>query len=144
MPPSPPPPFSIMRLIIGPMVCISMAKRRLPIFAFIISSIGAIWVIMSSPPAPPPPPKPANCAFAGVLAIGKQQQHGGRLADHLVRTSHGLLLACVAPPGERSQPDARRHGYGRRGQGSVQKDHAATAGNARCIAATASLVCPWT
>jgi hypothetical protein len=35
-----------------------MPKRRLPIFAFIISSIGAICVIMSSPP--PPPPKPAN------------------------------------------------------------------------------------
>ncbi|UCF54617.1 MAG: hypothetical protein JSV48_10440 [Bradyrhizobium sp.] len=65
MPPIPPPPFSIMRLIIGPMVCIMMAKRRLPIFAFIISSIGAIWVIMSSPPAPPPP---RNCALAGVLA----------------------------------------------------------------------------
>jgi hypothetical protein len=51
-----------MRLIIGPMVCIIVAKRRLPIFAFIISSIGAIWVIMS----PPPPPPPANCAFAGI------------------------------------------------------------------------------
>ena len=48
------------------MVCISIAKRRLPIFAFIISSIGAIWVIMSSPPAPPPP---RNCAFAGTLEI---------------------------------------------------------------------------
>ena len=47
MPPRPPPPFSIMWLIIGPMVCIIMPKRRLPIFAFIISSIGAIWVIMS-------------------------------------------------------------------------------------------------
>src|SRR5262245_19509263 len=64
MPPMPPPP-SIMRLIIGPMVCIIMAKRRLPIFAFIISSIGAIWVIMSSPP--PPLPKPANWAFAGIV-----------------------------------------------------------------------------
>src|SRR6185312_16300894 len=53
-----------MRLIIGPMVCINIAKRRLPIFAFIISSIGAICVIMSSPP--PPPPRPANCAFAGI------------------------------------------------------------------------------
>src|SRR5262249_33411281 len=63
IPPIPPPP-SIMRLIIGPMVCIIMAKRRLPIFAFIISSIGAIWVIMSPPP---PPPKPANWAFAGIV-----------------------------------------------------------------------------
>ena len=53
-----------MRPIIGPMVCIIMPKRRLPIFAFIISSIGAICVIMSSPP--PPPPKPANCALAGI------------------------------------------------------------------------------
>ncbi len=48
------------------MVCIIMAKRRLPIFAFIISSIGAICVIMSSPPPPPPPPKPPNWAFAGI------------------------------------------------------------------------------
>ena len=52
-----------MRLIIGPMVCIIMAKRRLPIFAFIISSIGAICVIMSWPP---PAAEPANCAFAGI------------------------------------------------------------------------------
>src|ERR1035438_7073647 len=65
-PKPPPPPPSIMPLIIGPMVCIIMAKRRLPILAFIISSIGAIWVIMSPPP-PPPPPKPANWAFAGAL-----------------------------------------------------------------------------
>ena len=44
--------FSVMRLIIGPMVCIIAAKRRLPIFAFIISSIGAICVIISWPPPP--------------------------------------------------------------------------------------------
>ena len=42
----------------------------------------------------------------------KQQQHGGCLADHLVRTSHGMLLARVASPGERGQPNARSHGYG--------------------------------
>ncbi len=65
-PPPPMPPPSIMWPIIGPMVCIIMAKRRLPIFAFIISSIGAICVIMSSP-LPPPPPKPANWAFAGIV-----------------------------------------------------------------------------
>ena len=43
------------------MVCIIMPKRRLPIFAFIISSIGAIWVIMSPPPGPP------NWALAGPV-----------------------------------------------------------------------------
>src|ERR1700682_3736889 len=63
MPPKPPPPPSIIWLIIGPMVCINMPKRRLPILAFIISSIGAIWVIMSPPP---PPPKPPNWALAGA------------------------------------------------------------------------------
>jgi hypothetical protein len=65
-PPNPPPPFSIIRLIIGPMVCINAPKRRLPILAFIISSIGAIWVIMSPPP-PPLPPTPPNWAFAGKV-----------------------------------------------------------------------------
>ena len=45
------------------MVCIIMAKRRLPIFAFIISRIGAICVIISPPP---PPLRPCNWAFTGT------------------------------------------------------------------------------
>ncbi len=92
-----------MRLIIGPMVCISMAKRRLPIFAFIISSIGAIWVIMSSPPAPPPP-KPANCAFAGVLA----KENSSSTAAAWQITLSAPFMACSSRALRRRESGANR------------------------------------
>ena len=91
-----------MRLIIGPMVCIIMAKRRLPIFAFIISSIGAIWVIMSSPP--PPPPKPANWAFAGIVVSVNSSSSVAAWqttlsAPVMVLTPRALATAEAAPFG---------------------------------------------
>ncbi|MGY3353849.1 hypothetical protein ACVWZK_000512 [Bradyrhizobium sp. GM0.4] len=102
--PRPPPPFSIMRLIIGPMVCIIMPKRRLPILAFIISSIGAIWVIMSSPPAPPPP---KNCAFAGALEI----ENISSTAAAWQITLSAPLMACSSRAWRRRESGANRtHG----------------------------------
>src|SRR5258708_3204828 len=83
-PPVPPPPFSIIPLLLGPMVCIIMPKRRLPILAFIISSMGANWVIMS----PPPPPKPPNWAFAGAVVRVNNTSSAGCLAHHLVSSGH--------------------------------------------------------
>ena len=90
-----------MRLIIGPMVCIIMAKRRLPIFAFIISSIGAIWVIMSSPPAPPPP---RNCAFAGELAT----ENSSSTAAAWQITLSAPLMACSSRARHRRKSGANR------------------------------------
>ena len=87
-PPRPPPPPSIMFDIIGPMVCIIIANRFLPILAFIISSIGAIWVIMSWSPPPPP-----NCAFAGAaVATASNSASARRLAHRFHRAGHRVLL----------------------------------------------------
>src|SRR4029450_11174060 len=127
MPPKPPPPImppmpppSIMRLIIGPMVCIIMAKRRLPIFAFIISSIGAIWVIMSSPP--PAPPKPANWAFAGIVVSVNSSKSVAALHTTLSAPVMAKLLVRRAARGSGA---VRTHGA-RLGAGAhaiCEKDH---------------------
>jgi hypothetical protein len=82
------------------MVCIIMAKRRLPIFAFIISSIGAIWVIMSSPPPPPP-----NWAFAGADVSVNNTNSVAAWQITLSAPFMVLLLTCAAPR-KRCQPDA--------------------------------------
>ena len=80
-------------LIIGPIVCIIMAKRRLPIFAFIISSIGAIWAIMS----PPVPPSGANCALAGAGAI--EIARNSAAVRHALPRAPIMVLSssCAAP-----------------------------------------------
>src|ERR1700722_16984341 len=99
MPPRPPPPPpSIMPLIIGPMVCIIMAKRRLPILAFIISSIGAIWVIISPPP-PPPPPRPASWALAGAVVSVNSKSSVAAWHTTLSAPVMDLLLACASSAG---------------------------------------------
>src|ERR1700722_398193 len=95
----PPPPPSIMPLIIGPMVCIIMAKRRLPILAFIISSIGAIWVIISPPPPPPPPPRPANWALAGAVVSVNSKSSVAAWHTTLSAPVMDLLLACASSAG---------------------------------------------
>jgi hypothetical protein len=81
-----------------------LPKRRLPIFAFIISSIGAIWVIMS--PSPPPPPKPPNWAFAGADVRVNSSSTVAAWQTTLSAPVMVSLLACVAPQ-EAAQPDAR-------------------------------------
>ena len=153
MPPMPPPLPSIMPLIIGPMVCIIMAKRRLPIFAFIISSIGAIWVIMSSPP--PPPPKPANWAFAGIvvsvnsstawppgtppcqLRSWQNSSCAARLRKRRSR-AHGARLGAGGGPSVRKITQGRDKGWAAKWP-SAPSDRATSGGLARkafCIAAT--------
>src|SRR5215470_15638512 len=126
MPPKPPPPImppmpppSIMRLIIGPMVCIIMAKRRLPIFGFIISSIGAIWVIMSSPP---PPPKPTNCAFAGIVVSVNSSKS---VAAWHTTLSAPVMAKLLVRRAARGSGAVRTHGA-RLGAGAhaiCEKDH---------------------
>src|SRR5437773_1680301 len=121
MPPKPlPPPPSIMRLIIGPMVCIIMAKRRLPIFAFIMSSIGAIWVIMSSPP--PPPPKPANWALAGIVVSVNSSKS---MAAWHTTLSAPVMVKLLVRRAARGSGAVRTHGA-RLGAGRrpiCEKDH---------------------
>ena len=76
------------------MVCISIAKRRLPIFAFIISSIVAIWVIMSPPPAPP---IPANWALAGIVVSVNSSSSVAAWHTTLSAPVMGLLPEAPAP-----------------------------------------------
>jgi hypothetical protein len=119
IPPKPPPPPSIIRLIIGPMVCISMAKRRLPIFAFIISSIGAIWVIMSPPPAPP---SPANWALAGIVVSVNSSSSAA--AWHTTLSAPVMALLPEAPaPRKRRHPDAIAPRLGSSRARFREKDH---------------------
>jgi hypothetical protein len=76
------------------MVCITMAKRRLPIFAFIISSIGAIWVMSPSPPSP----KPVNWAFAGAeVRVSENTSSVAAWHTILLAPVMVLLLAYASP-----------------------------------------------